>query len=62
MYARARVFMYSHLRGGVDEIAKNWEGIKHGMREDLHIAMAHAPHEIKEENVSIDQAHGPKPH
>lgn len=32
------------------------------MRENLHIAMTHAPHEVEEQDVAVDQTHGPKPH
>lgn len=51
-----------NLRWGIHEISEKWEGMKHPTREHLHVAVTHAPHEIKEEDVAIDQYYGPKPH
>lgn len=47
---------HDNLRWGVDEVSKERESLKEPMREHLHIAVPHAPQEIKEQDMAIDQA------
>lgn len=47
------------LRGGVDEVSERREGGEGPVRDDLHVAVPQAPEAVEEEDVAVDQAHGP---
>nr|ACN35049.1 unknown [Zea mays] len=49
----------AQIRGGVDEVSERREGGEGPVRDDLHVAVPHAPEAVEEEDVAVDQAHGP---
>lgn len=44
------------LRGCVDHILKNWEGIKEAMGNDFNIAMSQTSEAIKHQDITIKHA------
>jgi hypothetical protein len=47
------------LRRGVDEVSERREGGEGLVRDDLDVAIPHAPEVVEQEDVPVDQAHGP---
>lgn len=47
-----------YLRGGGEKQPKKWKEPKEPMWDHFNIAMSHAPQEIKDQNIAVDQARG----
>ena len=54
------IFEYS--RRGVEEVSERGQSVEDPGRDDLHVAVPHAPEVVEREEVHVDQAYGPRPH
>lgn len=56
------IILFLHSRRGVDEVSEKRNSLEDPRGYHLHVTVAHGPQEVKQKDVSIDQAHGPYPH